>query len=200
MADRFGNDEAEIARELARTLHAAEITVLGIGNIVLRDEGFGVRVVEYLDRHYVFPEQVQLVDGGTLGIELMQYVTDTKKLLVIDSINGGDVPGKIFRFHNDAVMEHFQDKLSAHEVGIQDVLAALSVTGRKIPEVVVIGAQPYDLEAGVELSVDMAALLEPMAEQALKELAAWGVVPTPREGDIEQDLSRVAEELTRGQG
>ena len=200
MADRFGNDEAEIARELASTLHAAEITVLGIGNIVLRDEGFGVRVVEYLDRHYVFPEQVQLVDGGTLGIELMQYVTDTKKLLVIDSINGGDVPGKVFRFHNDAVMEHFQDKLSAHEVGIQDVLAALSVTGRKIPEVVVIGAQPYDLEAGVELSVDMAALLEPMAEQALKELAAWGVVPTPREGDIEQDLSRVAEELTRGQG
>ena len=200
MADRFGNDEETVARELASTLHPAEITVLGIGNIVLRDEGFGVRVVEYLDRHYTFPEHVQLVDGGTLGIELMQYVTDTKKLLVIDSINGGDVPGKSFRFHNDAVMEHFQDKLSAHEVGIQDVLAALSVTGRKIPEVVVIGAQPYDLEAGVELSVDMAALLEPMAEQALKELAAWGVVPKAREGDIEQDLSRVAEELTRGQG
>lgn len=199
MADRFGNDEEAVARELASTLHAAEITVLGIGNIVLRDEGFGVRVVEYLDRHYSFPEQVQLVDGGTLGIELMQYVTDTRKLLVIDSINGGAAPGKTFRFHNDAVMEHFQDKLSAHEVGIQDVLAALSVTGRKIPEVVVIGAQPYDLEAGVELSVDMAALLEPMAEQALKELAAWGVVAQLREGEIEHDLSRVAEELTRGE-
>jgi Ni,Fe-hydrogenase maturation factor len=92
---------------------------------------------------------VQIVDGGTLGIELTQYVTGTNKLLVIDSINGGAEPGTVFRFHNDAIMEHFQDKLSAHEVGIQDVLALLTVTGHKIPDVIVIGAQPFDVEAGV---------------------------------------------------
>ena len=140
-------------------LFAAETTVLGVGNVILRDEGFGVRVAEYLAAHYDFPESVQIVDGGTLGIELTQFVTGTRRLLVIDSINGHAAPGTLFRFEDDAVMEHFQDKISAHEVGIQDVLALLAVTGKKIPEVVVIGAQPYDVEAGVELSEKMRALV-----------------------------------------
>ena len=224
MAEDFGLSEAEIKAELDKVLHQSDITVLGIGNVVLRDEGFGVRVAEYLDKNYIFPENVQIVDGGVLGIEeyldknyifpenvqivdggvlgieLMQFVTDTQKLLIIDSINGGAEAGTTFRFANDEVLAHFQDKLSAHEVGIQDVLAALEVTGRKIPEVVVIGAQPFDLSAGVELSTGMAELLEPMAEQALKELAAWGVVPEERFGEIEQDLSVVAEELIRREG
>lgn len=154
MADVFGNDSAVDPR-MDDVLHPAEVTILGVGNVILRDEGFGVRVAEYLDAHYDFPESVQVIDGGTLGIELTQYVTGTKKLLVIDSINGGQAPGTRFHFHNDDIMAHFQDKLSAHEVGIQDVLVLLTVTGRKIPEVVVLGAQPYDLEAGVELSPEM---------------------------------------------
>ena len=197
MADVF---TAGGTSSLDNVLYKNEVTILGIGNIILRDEGFGVRVAEYLDKHYEFPDSVQIVDGGTLGIELTQYVTGTEKLLVIDSINGGAEPGTTFRFQNDDVMEHFQDKLSAHEVGIQDVLGLLTVTGHKIPDVVVIGAQPFDLSAGVELSAGMAGLLEPMAEQALKELAAWGIVPEERFGEIEHDLSVVAEELTRGEG
>ena len=104
-------------------LYSAEITVLGIGNVILQDEGFGVRVVEYLASHYDFPENVQLVDGGTLGIELTQYVTGTQRLLVIDSINGGAEAGALFRFEDEAVMEHFQDKLSAHEVGVDNGVA-----------------------------------------------------------------------------
>lgn len=192
----FDVDEAEVAREQARFSGQAEVTVLGIGNVILRDEGFGVRVVEHLDGCYDFPEQVQLVDGGTLGVELLQFVTGTQRLLVIDSINGGGEPGQVFRFRNEDVMEHFQDKLSAHEVGIQDVLATLSVTGRRIPEVVVIGAQPFALGAGVELSEGMQALIEPMAEKALAELARWGIEPVRKTAEA-QDYSVVAEELVR---
>ena len=88
MADVFGNDSAVDPR-MDDVLHPADVTILGVGNVILRDEGFGVRTAEYLDAHYDFPESVQVVDGGTLGIELTQYVTGTKKLLVIDSINGG---------------------------------------------------------------------------------------------------------------
>ena len=178
-------------------LYPADITVLGVGNVILRDEGFGVRVVEYLDAHYDFPERVQLVDGGTLGIELTQYLTGTKKLLVIDSINGGAEPGTTFRFAEYEVMAHFQDKLSAHEVGIQDVLALLSVTGRKIPHVVVIGAQPCDLGAGVDLSPRMRELLPQMAENALRELRAWGVEPAPKAEAGNLDLTTVAEEAVK---
>ena len=140
-------------------LQTPEITVLGIGNAVLQDEGFGVRAVEALDKTYDFPDNVQLLDGGTLGMELLRFVTGTKKLLVIDSINGGEAPGTIFCFRNSEVLAHFQDKLSVHEVGIQDVLALLEVTGKPIPEVTVLGAQPFAVEAGVSLTEEMTGLL-----------------------------------------
>ncbi|MFA6849642.1 MAG: HyaD/HybD family hydrogenase maturation endopeptidase [Selenomonadaceae bacterium] len=158
-------------------METPEITVLGIGNIVLRDEGFGVRVVEALQREYRFPENVQVLDGGTLGMELLRFVTGTKKLLVIDSINGGAKPGTFFRFENDAVMAHFQDKLSVHEVGIQDVLALLTVTEKPIKDVVVIGAQPYAVEAGMDLTPEMAALMEKMKAKAFDELMKWQITP-----------------------
>ena len=196
MADVFGNGSDAVS-SLDNVLHPADVTILGVGNVILRDEGFGVRVAEYLDAHYAFPENVQIVDGGTLGIELTQYVTGTNKLLVIDSINGGAEPGTLFRFHNDDVMDHFQEKISAHEVGIQDVLALLTVTGHKIPDVVVIGAQPYDLEAGVELSPGLQKLMPQVVEQALKELAAWGIKPQVKENAAALDFGIVAEEAIR---
>ena len=156
-------------------LETPEITVLGIGNAVLQDEGFGVRAVEALDKTYDFPDNVQLLDGGTLGMELLRFVTGTKKLLVIDSINGGEAPGTIFCFRNSEVLAHFQDKLSVHEVGIQDVLALLEVTGKPIPEVTVLGAQPFAVEAGVSLTEEMAGLLPEITQRALGQLTDWGI-------------------------
>ncbi|MBP8599483.1 MAG: HyaD/HybD family hydrogenase maturation endopeptidase [Selenomonas sp.] len=196
MTDVFGNGSDKVSG-LDNVLHPADVTILGVGNVILTDEGFGVRAAEYLDHHYTFPDNVQIVDGGTLGIELTQYVTGTNKLLVIDSINGGAEPGTVFRFHNDAIMEHFQDKLSAHEVGIQDVLALLTVTGHKIPEVIVIGAQPFDLEAGVGLSDGMQALLPQIVEQILKDLRGWGIEAQRKEIAGDFDYSVVAEEAVK---
>ena len=69
----------------------APVTVLGIGNIILRDEGFGVRAVEYLEEHFRFPHDVRLLDGGTLGPELLHFVTGTQKLLILDAV-AGDAP------------------------------------------------------------------------------------------------------------
>ena len=156
-------------------LFQSDVTILGIGNVILRDEGFGVRVAEYLDAHYDFPENVQIVDGGTLGIELTQFVTGTKKLLVIDSINGHVAPGTRFAIRDD------------------DVLALLEVTGHKIPTVTVLGAQPYNLEAGVELSEEMKKLVPEVAEEALNELKTWGIEMTAKEHVAPVDIGRVAE-------
>ena len=193
MADIFGNTENAATPE--DVLFRNDVTILGVGNVILRDEGFGVRVAEYLDAHYDFPENVQIVDGGTLGIELTQCVTGTKKLLVIDSINGHAAPGTRFAFRDDDVLAHFQDKISAHEVGIQDVLALLTVTGRKIPTVTVLGVQPYDLEAGVELSDEMKALVPEVVEEALAELRRWGIEATPKEHVSAVETDRVAEAI-----
>ena len=156
-------------------LFASEITVLGIGNTILSDEGFGVRVVEFLEKNYTFPENVQLIDGGTLGVELTHFVTGTQKLLIIDSINGGTEPGKIFHICDDEISNYFTQKISAHEIGIQDVLTSLKITGKKIPRVELIGAQPYSLEAGTELTAEMKKLLPMFAEKAIEILKSWNV-------------------------
>lgn len=180
--------QAELTAMTQELLAAPDVTVLGIGNIVILDEGFGVRAAEALDAAYEMPDNVQILDGGTLGMELMRFIPGTQKLLIIDSINGGAEPGTIFRFTDREVMEHFNDKLSAHEVGIQDVLAFLKVTGHEIPKVVVIGAQPYKLGAGVDLSPEMEQLLPRMVELAVKELQAWGIEPQKRLQGKELDL------------
>ena len=156
------------------------VTVLGIGNIILRDEGFGVRAMEYLNEHFRFSPEVQLLDGGTLGPELLHFITGTEKLLILDAVAGDAPAGTVYRFENDAVMAHFQEKMSSHEIGIQDVLAWLTVTGRSIPNVVVLGMQPYELTAGLTLSPEMAAALPSFAHRAVEELVRFGVIPKER--------------------
>lgn len=160
------------------SLFAAENTVLGVGNIILSDEGFGVRVVEYLQKNFAFPENVNLIDGGTLGVELLHFVEGTRRLLIIDSIDGGCEPGKIFHLRGDEIKNHFAQKISAHEVGIQDVLTMLEISGKKIPHVELIGAQPFSLEAGVELTPQMSELVPVFAAKAVEILKSWNLEVT----------------------
>ena len=160
-------------------LFTAENTVLGIGNIILSDEGFGVRVVEYLEKNFTFPDNVNLIDGGTLGVELTHFITGTKRLLIIDSINGGCEAGKIFHLRGDEIKTHFAQKISAHEVGIQDVLTMLELSDKKIPHVELIGAQPYSLEAGTELTAQMSKLVPVFADKAVEILHSWGLEVRP---------------------
>ena len=147
--------------------------MLGIGNTILSDEGFGVKVVEYLRENYDFPENVALLDGGTLGVELTHFIVGTQKLLIIDSINGGAEAGKIFHLRDGEILKHFTQKISAHEIGIQDILTALEITGKKIPVVELIGAQPFSLDAGTELTPPMQKLLPVFAQKALEILNRW---------------------------
>ena len=157
------------------SLFVTENTVLGIGNIILSDEGFGVRVVEYLEKNFRFPENVSLLDGGTLGVELTHFITGTRRLLIIDSIDGGAEGGKIFHLRGEEIKNHFAQKISAHEVGIQDVLTMLELSGKKIPCVELIGAQPFSLEAGVELTAQMKKFVPLFADKAVEILKSWGV-------------------------
>ena len=156
-------------------LFTAENTVLGIGNIILSDEGFGVRVVEYLQKNFRFPDNVALVDGGTLGVELTHFITGTRRLLIVDSIDGGVEAGTTFHLRGDEIKAHFAQKISAHEIGIQDVLTILELTDKKIPCVELIGAQPFSLEAGVELTEQMAKLVPTFADKAVEILRSWGL-------------------------
>ena len=95
--------------------------------------------------------------------------------MIIDSINGGAEPGEIFHLRDDEIKNHFAQKISAHEIGIQDVLTMLELSGKKIPRIELIGAQPYSLEAGTELTEPMQKLLPIFADKAVEILKSWGL-------------------------
>ena len=166
------------------SLFVSEITVLGIGNTILSDEGFGVHVVEFLRKNYKFPDNVQLIDGGTLGVELMHFIIGTSKLLIIDSIDGGCEAGKFFHLRGDEILKHFTQKVSAHEIGIQDILTMLEITGKKIPCIELIGVQPFSLDAGINLTPPMQKLVPVFVEKSLKILNEW-----INQKDFESNLS-----------
>ena len=134
-----------------------------------------MKVVEYLKKNFTFPEKVSLIDGGTLGVELEHFIIGTQKLLIIDSIDGGAPAGKTFHLKGDEILKHFTQKISAHEIGIQDILTMLEITGKKIPVVELLGVQPYSLEAGVELTEPMQKLVPIFAKKAVEILERWKV-------------------------
>jgi hydrogenase maturation protease len=160
----------------------APLTVLGIGNILLSDEGFGVRVVEELLRRYRFPAAVQVLDGGTLGMDLLRFLTGTRRLIVVDAIAGDGPPGTFYRLAGDEVQAYFREKVSLHELGIKDVLAVLAATGRPVEEVVILGVQPESLDVGLELTPVVAAAVDEAAAAVVAELAAWRVEVTSIDG------------------
>ncbi|MBP5199972.1 MAG: HyaD/HybD family hydrogenase maturation endopeptidase [Schwartzia sp.] len=173
--DLTGKGGSLIQGDAPDFLAPPRVTVLGVGNVLLTDEGFGVRVAEFLDAAYEFPDDVQVLDGGVLGMELLRFVTGTEKLLILDALKEGGADEKCRRLAGDEVKAHFREKLSAHEIGVQDVLTFLEVTGKPVGEVVVIGAEPKSLEAGLTLSPEMEPRVAEAAKMAAEELSRWDV-------------------------
>jgi hydrogenase maturation protease len=155
------------------------ILVLGLGNAVMGDDAFGGRVVTELLRRFTLPSEVRVVDGGTLGLDLLPMLENTERLLVIDAIEMGSAPGSIFRLQGEEVPRAFASKLSVHQMGLQDLLAVAELCGHLPPELVVWGAQPSTIEPGMELSPAVAAALCPVVDQVVQELIAWGTAPRP---------------------
>lgn len=151
------------------------ILVLGLGNTIMTDDGFGVEVVTTLSSRYHFQGPVQLLDGGTLGLDLLPYLEEVDSLLIIDALDMRDEPGKIFRLEGDAVPRAFASKLSVHQMGLQDLLAVAELQGHVPRDLVVWGVQPECIEMGTELTATVAAAVEPVIAKALEELQAWGI-------------------------
>lgn len=156
-----------------------KIVILGVGNILMQDEGFGVRVVEELTRRYRFPDNVLVLDGGTLGMELLRFVTGADRLLIIDAVSGGGNPGDLYQFANEEVKAYFKNKVSLHELGIQDVLAALELLEQPVREVVILGIQPAVIDVGLELSEAVQPGVAATAERVLTILQDWRINSLP---------------------
>jgi len=154
----------------------SETLVLGLGNILLRDEGVGVRVVERLLEQYDFPEGVRVMDGGTLGLDLLPFLEEASRLLVIDAVQARKPPGTLVRLVGDEIPIFLDaSKVSPHQEGLQDLLAVAVLKGYLPDEVVFWGAQITSLGVGLDLSEAVAEQVDALAEKVLAELAQWGI-------------------------
>jgi hydrogenase maturation protease len=154
--------------------------LLGIGNLLLQDEGVGIHMVEHVRRCYVFPEGFQALDGGTMGLELLPYLEEVHQVVIVDAIADGQPPGTLVRLEHDAIPMALQHKLSPHHVGLSDLLAVARLRGNLPATTVLIGIEPYTLEPGMELSAAMQARLPVLVQGVLDELHTLGVYLLPR--------------------
>ena len=150
------------------------VLVLGMGNLLLEDEGLGVRALEILQQRYEIPPEVELLDGGTTGMGLLDDISGRKHLIVLDAVQTGDPPGTLVRLAGDDVPVYFSMRISPHQLGLSDVLATLELSGAKPAEVVVLGLVPQSLEMSLELSEFIRGKLDGLVQAALEELAGLG--------------------------
>jgi hydrogenase maturation protease len=160
------------------------ILVLGIGNILWADEGFGVRCVEALNAGWEFPPQVTVMDGGTQGLYLLPYVQEADCLLVFDAVDYGDEPGSLRVVVGDQVPRFMGvKKMSLHQTGFQEVLMAAELTQKLPAELVLVGVQAEQLEDfGGSLRDVVKAQMVPALNIALDWLEKWGAAGRVRDG------------------
>jgi hydrogenase maturation protease len=154
---------------------APSILVLGVGNILLTDEGLGVRAVERLAAAHDLPENVEVLDGGTLGLDLLPRLAGVDALLLVDAVKAGGKPGALVRLEGDAIQAALAVKMSVHQVGLQELLAVSAFQGTLPPQIVLWGMEPAEIDWGLELSGPVAARLDALAEAVAQELRTWGV-------------------------
>lgn len=145
------------------------VLVLGIGNILLGDEGIGVRVLEALQR-IALPYDVELIDGGTAGADLLDVLSDRRKVIVIDAIDADCAPGTILRLMINDFNISDSRGTSLHEVGLLATLAMARHLGSAPEEVILIGVVPYKLDLDLELSVELKGLIPEIVQHVLAEL------------------------------
>ncbi|OUD14345.1 HyaD/HybD family hydrogenase maturation endopeptidase [Thioflexithrix psekupsensis] len=160
----------------------AHILILGIGNLLWADEGFGVRLVNLLHQRYVFPWHVTLMDGGTQGMYLLPHIQIASHLLILDAIDYGLDPGTLKIVKNADVPQFMGvKKMSLHQTGFQEVLAAAVLTGKCPQHLALIGIQPELLEDyGGSLTFTVKAQMDNAITACLHLLAEWGVIPEKR--------------------
>ncbi len=151
------------------------VLIIGMGNVLMQDEGVGVRAVEELENRYLIPDSVRVVDGGTTGMELFDPIRHCEHLIVADAVNTGDPYGTLVRIANQDVPAFFQTKLSNHQLGLSDLLALLSLKGETPAHVAIIGMVPHSLEQRLGLTAEAEAGLDNMVDMLVQELAGLGI-------------------------
>lgn len=156
-------------------MNEPRITVLGVGNILFRDEGVGVRVVERLQERYRFPGDVDIVDGGVLGMNLMGLIASTDFLIIVDAIRNGETAGTLYRMEGEEIPHRILSKNSLHQVDLPEVLTLCRAIDKE-PQVVVVGVEPADMASmNISLTPVVAQKVDALVAMVLDELKMYGI-------------------------
>jgi hydrogenase maturation protease len=159
-------------------MNTERIVVLGVGNILLRDEGVGVKVVQEFERRYVLPENVLVVDGGTQGLWLMSTLQKADRLIVVDAVLGRGEPGTLYRLEKKDLPLGLRAKQSAHDSDLVEALNLCSLLNEGPKSVVVVGIEPENIQPfGLELTETVTARVDELVLRVVDELNTLGVEP-----------------------
>lgn len=153
----------------------ADITVLGIGNLLMGDEGIGIHLIQTLEKSYTFSPSVNLIDGGTTGLDLIPYFENCEKMIIVDAVDFQRKPGYIGSLYNEEIHYRFNTKLSLHQAGLADVLSVIKLTDIPSPDMMLIGVQPLQVKMGIELSDKIADKMEQILNIVTEKLEGWGI-------------------------
>jgi hydrogenase maturation protease len=155
--------------------------VLGIGNVLLQDEGVGIHALDELRRRFAFDGNVELLDGGTAGVELLRHLDGREHVVIVDAIAAGHPPGTVFRVEGEDVPRTFHQRISPHQIGLSDVLATALITDTFPGGMVMFGVEPQALTTGLALTPVVEASLDKLVGTLVEELRHIGHRVTERE-------------------
>ena len=153
--------------------------VLGIGNVLLRDEGVGVVVARRIEAaresgDMVIPPDTRVVDGGTLGLDLLPMIEDADQVVMIDAVDLGQAPGTVSILRDETVQAALSGHVSPHQIGVGDLVAAARLMGIMPPRFTLVGIQPGEIAIGLELTEPVAAAVDVAIDLVRRELAPAG--------------------------
>ncbi|HEX4077132.1 MAG TPA: HyaD/HybD family hydrogenase maturation endopeptidase [Candidatus Acidoferrales bacterium] len=173
---------------------SSDTVVIGVGNTILSDDGVGVHAARLLQNDPRVPGGIAILDGGTIGLELVPYACDASRVLLLDAMNSGGPPGTFARITGQDLLAT-KTGWSAHQLGVADLIAALALVSSRPQEIVVLGVQPANTDWGTSLSPAVEAALMPLVDAAVAQLEAWGkssfepsVLPSPPQPSSERTL------------
>ena len=150
------------------------VVLLGVGNVLMTDEGIGVQCVQTIERERLLPPHVQIIDGGTSTHELLGDLEDLDVLVIVDAVASGKPPGTIVRLEGTEIPMAFSHKMSPHQHGINDLLANLRLLGRAPKTVILLGAEPERIALGMELSPTLSKVLPQLVARVVEEIRTLG--------------------------
>lgn len=153
-----------------------EVVVLGLGNILMEDEGIGVHAARYLEENYQFQPEIEIVDGGTSGLDLLPFFGPEKSILIIDAVNFDMEPGTVGTLEDDDILAQLDPKISMHHLGLSDLISVSELIDRKAKKMTLLGIQPESMEnLDLEMTDTVKEVFTKVVENAIRILSGWGI-------------------------